>query len=389
MSFLTVSASNTVADVVPSSITSIDAFRYRLPLTAPLDLGVTTITHRTGLLVRCEDASGRAGWGDVAPLPGFSDETLGDAEAALRALRPQLLQEPADPFRLERKKESSDGWTRAPASVRCGLELALFHLQAQAGGTSLPAVMHDAPRPTVSLNALVTETGDKGMDTARQAAAEGYRAVKAKVGRQPVADDIAFVRRLRDALPADVALRLDANRAWSVEAAETFGEAIGGLDIAYVEEPLADASWLPDWAPTWDLPVALDETMRTLGPGDLPRHRYAKAAVLKPTLTGGLVHTLRTARAATREGLTPVLSAAYESGVGLRGLVACAAGLGPRDVPVGLGTYDRLAADVLAPPLTLGPSVDVASLVDPDRTVEARHLARLSLEADASSGDRS
>jgi hypothetical protein len=31
----------------------------------------------------------------------------------------------------------------------------------------------------------------------------------------------------------------------------------------------------------------------------------------------------------------------------------------------------------------------VASLVDPDRTVEARHLARLSLEADASSGDRS
>jgi O-succinylbenzoate synthase len=64
---------------------------------------------------------------------------------------------------------------------------------------------------------------------------------------------------------------------------------------------------------------------------------------------------------AQRRNADPVISASYESGVGLRMLVALAAAYS--DVPAGLSTYTRLADDVLRPRLSLdGAWVEVAPL---------------------------
>ena len=60
-----------------------------------------------------------------------------------------------------------------------------------------------------------------------------------------------------------------------------------------------------------------------------------------------------------------VVSSVFESGVGMRHLVALAAALG--DAPAGLDTYRWLAADVLARPLAVGgPTVDVAEALAPN-----------------------
>ena len=61
-------------------------FRYRLPLAEPLTLAGRVIHEREGALVRIDSDSGASGWGDVAPLPGFSRESLEDAETELAAL---------------------------------------------------------------------------------------------------------------------------------------------------------------------------------------------------------------------------------------------------------------------------------------------------------------
>ena len=75
--------------------------------------------------------------------------------------------------------------------------------------------------------------------------------------------------------------------------------------------------------------------------------------MLKPTLLGGISRTLRMAERALRRGMTPVVSSAYESGVGTAALVALAAGIGDRPVPAGLDPYRAMAEDVLETPLSL------------------------------------
>ena len=135
---------------------------------------------------------------------------------------------------------------------------------------------------------------------------------------------------------------------------------------------------MPDLVRHFGVPVALDESLVGMEPDGLGDHRYARAVVLKPTLLGGISRTLLMAERALRLGMTPVVSSAYESGIGTAALVALAAIIGVRPVPAGLDTYRMMAGDVLETPLGLpAPSVDVAATTDASRKLDVRMLEGL------------
>lgn len=297
----------------------LSAFRYRLPLTAPLVLPGATLTHREGVLVRLDGEGGTA-WGDAAPLPGFSRETLDDVVAAARELEPDC----------------------APPSLRFALEVAR-------GAVAAPP-----PGATLALNAVWLR-GEDADAFARRVRSAGYVAAKVKVGVGRPAEDAARVRALRAALGPDVALRLDANRAWAWDDAVAFGRALAGVQVEYVEEPLAAPERLAEWAGATGLPFALDESLLACAPGDEPAG--AAAYVLKPTLLGGIEAARAWASRAAVQGAAAVVSSCFESGVGTRALALLACELG--GAPAGLEPYARLARDVVEPPLPLSARVDV------------------------------
>ncbi len=351
-------------------------FRYRVPLREPLLLKGTQLYQREGILVRLTAEADATGWGEAAPLPGFSKESLEEAADQLLGLSDTLVGrdvtrdalDPDGPFARE-----LDAMDLAP-SARFGFELALWDLYAATAGKPLPELVSADPRPTVALSALISSS-DRAPEEARQAQSAGYEAVKLKVGARGVDEDVELVRAVHEALGGAAALRLDANRAWGIDEAERFSRGVDGLAIDYVEEPLADPELLPVFAANHDLPLALDESLVGMRAETLRGHEYASAVVLKPTLIGGISRTLRFARAASRIGARPVLSSAYETGVGTTALVALAAGVGEEGTPAGWDTYRRLARDVLLPPPELtAPRVDVPALFEGRREIDRRLL---------------
>ena len=341
-------------------IADVQLFRYRLPLRAPLSVGGRTLTERRGLLLRVEGPDGHEGWGEAAPLPGFSRESLADAAAHARRLVSGLPGTDLPDADLDALLEGLPDADLPPA-VRWAAESAVVDLWAAIRGMSVVDVMGGGAE-TVALNALITDDADLQAEDERLRAV-GYRAVKLKVGRRTVEADATRVRALHELLGGDVGLRLDANRAWTLEEARAFAGAMGDLPLDYVEEPLRDPAGLSDLVDATGLPVALDETTREGPPGALPDALRVRAVVLKPTLLGGLAAARRWAQWTQERGGVPIVSASYESGVGLRMLAALAATLS--DAPAGLSTYNRLAADVLTPRLPLdGPTVRLRALHD-------------------------
>lgn len=332
--------------------------RYALPLTDASAAGDTG-GIRAGVLLELRDEEGNSGWGEAAPLPGFSRESADDAARQLAALTGSatLAEEPYP-------------------SVRYALELARLSLRSAASGESLPRMISPDPRDVVELNALISCGPEGAPAEARRLREAGYRAVKLKVGRRPIAEDISLVRRVTDELGGG-SLRLDANRAWSFEEALDFARGIAGMEVEYVEEPLADPGLLPRFAAESGLPVALDESLAGMPAAGLWDHGYASAVVLKPTLLGGLARCVALAARAEDLGMKAVVSAAFEGGVGTLGLVALAAALPGDGAPAGLDTYRRLGADVLKPPLELGPSLDVAELLGAERALDPGRLEPL------------
>ena len=354
-----------------------DLYRYSLPFSRPLPLGGITRFQREGILLRLSGDDGSEGWGETAPLPGFSVESQSEAASQLRRLAGSMVGREVKEDWVDPYGEFGRELDRVAPSVRFGFELAVWNLYAPSSGRTLPEVVTPFPRAVVPVNGLLAGSPAEVLVEARRKSDAGYRSIKLKIGTRTVAEDVALVRALGEGLGEDISLRLDANRLWDYEEAAEFVRGTAGVRFEYVEEPLADPEGLPDFVGEFGVPVALDESLVGMEPEKV-EETFAVAFVLKPTLLGGISRTLRVAGRALRLGVTPVISSAYESGVGTAALVALAAGIGDHPVPAGLDPYRTMVEDVLQTPLNLPSSaVDVRETADASRTIEVRRLQRL------------
>lgn len=310
---------------------------YELPLVQPLALPGREITTRQGLLVRLSSGA-LTGVGDVAPLPGFSTESIEEAQACLDAL--PIIDCALDIDALLQGRCIS-ALHDAPPSVRFGVECALLEMAAQQGrcdGNPL-APCHGE----VSVNALLAGVTAEALTSLVD---QGYRCIKIKVGRQPLAQDLATLDVLKS-LPETVALRLDANRAWSLSDARHYVNALEGVALEYLEEPCESSDDSVRLARETGVPIALDESLLGLDDARLAALTDVVAFVIKPTLAGGVSGAIRLAKAARQCGAEPVISAAFESGVGIRALAFLAHALMTPGVAAGLDTWRWLACDVV------------------------------------------
>jgi O-succinylbenzoate synthase len=357
-------------------ISGLDLLRYDLALSEPVTLKDATLHRREGALIRLTADDGSEGWGEAAPLPNFSPESLEDSIEHLRAIAPELADHELSANLLESDDAPFTELTRLTPSGRFGLEVALLNLLSTHHGKTLPELLGDEPAKVVQISGLISGSIEKVLTEASSRAEEGYRAVKLKVGRGIVSEDAEIVQRVGEILGGKVSLRLDANRAWRFDEALEFARRISGTRVEYVEEPLAAPARLGELAREWGLPVALDESLVGMGFEDLGRHAYARAVVLKPTLLGGVSRVLDLAGGAKALGMAPILSSSYEGGVGIGALVALAASVGRE--PTGLDTYRVLAEDVIEAALPLpAPTVSVRETMEAARRVDVGRLQRI------------
>lgn len=346
-------------------------YRYSLPLREPLLLRGNAHTRRDGLLVEVVTETGSSGWGEIAPLPGFSRESLEEAERQVCALRPNLIGLDLDACSGEAEIPMPNGLAPAP-SVRFGIGLVLSEAEHAANARSHSP---EAAHGIVAVNALLTVGGAAA---ARGLVDAGYRSIKVKVGRASVREDVCTVREVIEAAGEDARVRLDANRSWSFEDAVAFVTGLQDLPYEYIEEPLTEAGQLREFVAQTGARVALDESLAGIPPDALGDHRFAAAVVLKPTILGGLPITAAYAKQAQACGMKPVISAAYESGVGIRAMALLALHTGLAGTPMGLDTYRRLVEDVWTPPLNLeSGGFGVADLLDDDRCIRRALLREI------------
>ncbi len=222
-----------------------ELFTYQLPLLRPLILKNATITERSGCLIKLTSESGAVGWGEAAPLPGFSSESLDEAIQQLRNLAPRLIGSNAPMALVELTDGFHPGLCTHPhaPSVQCALEMAVLNVIAAHGSTSLAQLLHKRPASSIPLNRLITDDATD-CESTRALLQRGFSTIKMKVGRNPLAIDIARVHKVSDELADRAALRLDANRAWNFEDAIDFARSISDRRIEYIEEPLSDLSML-------------------------------------------------------------------------------------------------------------------------------------------------
>jgi o-succinylbenzoate synthase len=323
-------------------------YRFTLPTVREIRLGKERLSDRSGFLLAYRDEFGNAGFGEAAPLPGFSTETLDDARKALHAF-------------CSTGEGKGD---QVPASVRFAIDQAASELLAIQSDHLLHRVLDTYAPDGLAINALILtdEPLDRQIERIRK---NGYRAVKLKVGGNPD-DDLKRVQYVAAELGPDVKIRLDANRAWTYEEATRFVQNLD-VPIDYIEEPLQDSEELGRFVDETSAPIALDESLVDWSQDRIADAGFATAFILKPMLIGGMEDVRAMVELAERAGARVVFSGAFETSVGRRFSMALAAAFAGSEVH-GFDTARFLKSDLVTD--SAGRSSAVADL----RTLFAEDL---------------
>ncbi|KHN49896.1 o-succinylbenzoate synthase [Pectobacterium fontis] len=295
-------------------------YRYCVPMEAGVVLRNQRLKTRDGLIV-CLQEDERLGWGEIAPLPEFSVETLAEAQsAALEQL----------PLWAAGRVFSDD----LPPSVAFGLSCAQAELDQR-----LPQAADYRKAPLCN--------GDPDELFAMLQAMPGEKVAKIKVGLYEAVRDGMIVNVLLEALP-DLKLRLDANRSWTRAKADGFARYVDPSlrsRIAFLEEPCKTRDESRAFARETGINIAWDESVRDAD-FRVEAEPGVSAIVIKPTLVGSLTRCQQLVQDAHQAGLTAVISSSIESSLGLTQLARLAHWLTPDTIP-GLDTLDLMQAQVI------------------------------------------
>jgi L-alanine-DL-glutamate epimerase-like enolase superfamily enzyme len=205
------------------------------------------------------------------------------------------------------------------------IDLALWDLAGRRVSEPVWRLLGAADGGPIAVNRTIDATDRSGAaHEAAQARAAGFRTVKVKVG---IGDDAGRLAAVRAFAGPQMAIRIDANGAWTPEQA---GAALGALEpvgIELCEEPvhgIAEMAALRGGG----IPIALDES--AADPLAFTAPAAAELACLKISRCGGITGLLAAAADARTAGYEVYLASTLDGPLGIAAALHAAAVLRPR-----------------------------------------------------------
>lgn len=251
-------------------IASVVTHVLEAPLADPWDFGIESYAVSTCVVVEVTSESGHVGYGEsiARKSPRTAAALVDDLLTPIAVGR-----EVSDAGRVWedcvntlRRWGHSRGFLLEALS---GLDIALWDLRARVLDVPLRHLLPNGggrPVPTYGSSIYFQPTVDDAAALAAKVVEAGHRRIKIKIGHRTeqggLRRDIDTVTAIRDAVPGDVELMLDANGAYGFAEARVLVEALRSLGLLWLEEPLPpdDLQGYADLARISPIPLAAGES---------------------------------------------------------------------------------------------------------------------------------
>jgi mandelate racemase len=254
------------------TLKSVTLTAVAVPLRRPIAVKIAEIREWPFVLVDLHTHEGVIGRSYLEPY-------LKNAAAAIMALMRNLasaaLDKPLAPretFLANRRALNFVGLTGVSMIAAAGLDMAMWDALAKAANLPLAVLLGGslAPVPAYNSNGLwLSDPGTLAQEASELAAEGGFTGLKLRLGRERLADDLAAIRAVREAVGDDVKLMTDFNQCLALGDALNRCHALDDEGLYWFEEPIVYDD-LPGYAKlTRELktPVQLGENF--YGPRDL------------------------------------------------------------------------------------------------------------------------
>ncbi len=299
-------------------IERVEVFGVAVPLVGEYKASHISLSIQTSAVVRITGSGGAIGLGNVDPILGYSEETIGETLHALKTKFAPLVMG-LDPMNVHAVLQRIEAAAANYLDAKAAIEMACVDLTARALGVPVHTYLGGAVKETLLFNAWI------GILPADKAAAEtagwqkrGFRSAKIKVGGNIEADRDR-IKAVREAVGPDFKLRIDANEGYDADTSIKLARMVAPFDLQLFEQPVpADdiAGMVRVRRESAGIPIMADESV--LDHASLIRIIQAGAADIvkvKVMKQGGMFSTRRMIATAEAAGIRCVLGHGFGLGI--------------------------------------------------------------------------
>jgi len=323
-------------------------YAFKIPFTSPFRISNQTLNTRNGIYLVFDTGDFRA-YGEIAPLPGFSKETIHQVVAVLlenqRNLEQAILKNEVEQF-----ISILDSIHNFP-SLSFGLDLLMLDLKSKERSKSLFSMFTDKDPKKPNVNGAIGVLDvESSVAKAQSIIQEGINTLKIKVGVDQT-KEMEVIGAIRKRFPK-ATIRIDANQAWTPKNALRNLELFEAYDIEYCEQPVSkyDIKGLKKVKNETSIPIAADESALGFNEAKLLIEEHAcDVIILKPSLFGRIKNCLLIKELCISNGIELVITTAFDTIIGRTITAVLAAHLGSDKYAHGLATGRYLQETIFLP----------------------------------------
>jgi mandelate racemase len=224
------------------TLRSVDVRPVLLPLRRPIVSKVGLFDRWPLILIDLLTEEGIVGRAYLEPYLQAAARYLVPAIRDLAQARVGQPVVPLDQYRQGRASLGLVGLEGMSLIAVSGLDMAAWDALAKAAGMPLARFLGGSPGPVPAYNSnglWLTDPGALGEEAAALVAEGGFQALKLRLGRARLADDLAAIRAVRNAVGEDVELMVDFNQGLTLGDALHRCRALDDEGLYWFEEPIA------------------------------------------------------------------------------------------------------------------------------------------------------
>ncbi len=304
-------------------IISLDWKILEIPLKKPFKIAFETMDTYRGVVVKlCTEEF--CGYGEAAPAPRITGDTVDSVVSALKRFKPIVIGE--DASAIGRIMDSLNSSILGSPSAKAAIDFALFDIISQKAGVPLKNLL-GGRRDRIETS-LTVDIGnlEYTLEHARKLIDEGAKILKVKIGLNP-REDVERIRALRKM--TDVKIRVDGNQGYDLKTAIRVLREIERYEIEFAEQPIpaSEVENLKILSESVEIPIVADESvhrsrdvLRLIGKVD--------GINIKLMKSGGILEALRMASIARAAGMKIMVGCMIETQVGISAGTHFALGIG-------------------------------------------------------------
>jgi muconate cycloisomerase len=276
------------------TIERVETFIVDLPTIRPHVLSMVTLHRQTLTLVRIHCSDGVVGVGEGTTIGGLSygEESPEGIKLAIDTYFAPILQT-CDATHTAALMRRVCQHVVGNHFAKCAVETALLDAQGKRLGLPVSELLGGRLRDSVPV-VWVLASGDTHRDieeATQMLEARRHNAFKLKIGRRSIADDVAHVGAIKNALGDQVSVRVDVNMAWDEASARRGISMLADVGCELVEQPIPqhNQATMARLCARSPIPIMADEALR--GPEQafgLAAQAAADVFAVKIAQSGGL-----------------------------------------------------------------------------------------------------